>query len=95
MYIVLKVKKKFIGSNVDMPNMAIKMKNLVNSMGNHFIMLKKLVPQVNQCGNTTGTEIHAIMLHFFWLSYFMAKTQVFSSVRVLRVTRVLKWLVVV
>ena len=47
---------------------------LVNSMGNHFILLKKTVSWVNQRGNLSGTKIHALMSHFFVLSYFTARS---------------------
>ena len=43
-------------------------------MGNYFLILKKTVPKVNQRGKVSGTEIYGLMLHFFWLSYFIAKT---------------------
>ena len=57
-----------------MAYIASKLRELVNSMGNHFILLKKPVLRVNQRRNPSGTEIDALMLHFLWLSYFMAKT---------------------
>ena len=69
---VFKVKKKFIRSNVDITYMASRLRKLVNSMGNHFILLKKPVPWVNQRVNLSGTEIHGLMSHFFGLSYFTA-----------------------
>ena len=52
--------------------MASRLRKLVNSMGNHFILLKKPVPWVNQRVNLLGTKIHGLMLHFFGLSYFTA-----------------------
>ena len=36
--------KKIIRSNVDIAFMASRLRKLVNSMGNHFILLKKPVP---------------------------------------------------
>ena len=48
-----------------MAYMASELRKLVNSMGNHFVMLKKSIPRVNQHGNPSGTAVYALMLHFF------------------------------